>query len=106
MPIFVDRHRLIAVPSTTRHQLHLEAMNGLVDRHGVRPLSNWLADGVIYCIVEASDREAFCTHHAERGLPCDDLHVLPQVGGGHPFSEDDTQRVRSAIASLWPADYA
>ena len=93
MPIFIDRHRSAAVPSAVRHQLHLEAARGLVDAHGIQALGHWITNGVIYCVVRAPSREAFCRHHAERGLPCDDVHRIA-----------DLDRVAHAIAELWPGD--
>ena len=93
MPTFIDRHRFAAVPSAVRHQLHLEAARGQVDEHGARPLGHWITNGVLYCVVRAPSREAFCRHHAERGLPCDDVHRIA-----------DLDRVTDAIAELWPGD--
>ena len=93
MPIFIDRHRFAAVPSAVRHQLHLEVAPGLVDAHGVQALGHWLTNGVIYCVLRAPSQEAFCRHHAERGLRCDDLRQLADLGG-----------VTHAIAEFWPGD--
>src|SRR5918911_2892204 len=95
MPTFIDRHLLLAVPSAVRHQLHLETVYGLVDEHGAQPLAHWLSDGVIYCMVRAPSQEAFCRHHTQRNLPCDDVHP---IGGA------DVDLVRAAIAELWPGD--
>jgi hypothetical protein len=95
MPTFIDRHPFAAIPSVVRHQMHLEAVRGLVDEHGARPLRHWVTNGVIYCVLRAPSREAFCRHHAERGLPCDDVH---QIAGA------DMDLVRAAIAELWPGD--
>jgi hypothetical protein len=44
-------------------------------------------------MLRAPGREAFCRHHAERSLPCDDVHPLADLG-----------RVTHAIAELWPGD--
>jgi hypothetical protein len=68
-------------------------MRGQVDEHGAQPLGHWLTDGVIYCVLRAPSREAVCRHHAERGLPCDDVHRIAGLGG-----------VAHAIAELWPGD--
>jgi hypothetical protein len=44
-------------------------LRGIADEHGVQPLAHWVTDGVIYCVVQAPNEEAFCRHHADRGLP-------------------------------------
>ena len=104
MPTFIDRHLLLAVPSAVRHQLHLEAVYGLVDEHGAQPLAHWLSDGVIYCMVRAPSQEAFCRHHAERGLPCDDLHPVMGLRESRRLSQREMRIVRATIAALSPAD--
>ena len=93
MPTFIDRHPFAAVPRPVRRQMFLEAARGLVDEHGARPLGHWITNGVIYCVVRAPSQEVFCRHHAERGLPCDDVHRIA-----------DLDRVTHAIAELWPGD--
>jgi hypothetical protein len=95
MPTFIDRHPFAAVPGAVRQQLYLEAVQGLVDKHGAQPLGHWLADEVIYCVLRAPSREAFCRHHADHGLPCDDVH---------PIAGADMDLVRAVIAELWPGD--
>jgi (2Fe-2S) ferredoxin len=102
MPTYIDCHPLAAIPSAVQHQMHQEAMRGSVDQHGVQPLAHWVTDGVIYCVVQAPDAEAFCQHHAERGLPCDELHPIPGLHGSHPLSADETQLVRAVLTDLWP----
>jgi Protein of unknown function (DUF4242) len=95
MPTFIDRHPFAAVPRAVRRQMYLEAMRGLVDEHGAQPLGYWLTDGAIYCVLRAPREEAFCRHHADRGLPCDDVH---------PIAGADMDIVRAVIAELWPGD--
>ena len=95
MPTFIDRHPFAAVPRPVRRQMFLEAARGLVDEHGVQPLGYWLTDGAIYCVLRAPSLEALCRHHAERGLPCDDVH---------PIAGADMDIVRAAIADHWPTD--
>jgi hypothetical protein len=51
--------------------------------------------GGVCCVLRAPSQEAFRRHHAERGLPCDDVH---------PIAGADMDIVRAAIAKLWPAD--
>ena len=95
MPTYIDRHPFAAVPRAVRQQLYLEAMRGLVDEHGAQPLGQWFTDGAIYCVLRAPSLEALCQHHAERGLPCDDVH---------PIAGADMDLVRAVIAELWPGD--
>jgi hypothetical protein len=102
MPTYIDCHPLAAIPSAVHHQLHSEALRGIVDQHGAQPLAHWVTDGVIYCIMQAPDQEAFCRHHADHGLPCDELHPITGLRGSHPLSADETQLVRAALADLWP----
>ena len=104
MPTFIDRHPLVDVPSAVRQQMHLEAVHGLVDPSGTVPLSYWIEDGYIYCVVRAPDEQAVCKHHAERGLACDELHSLPGLQGSRPLSGDDNRTVRTRIAQLWHAE--
>jgi hypothetical protein len=104
MPTFLDRHPLAAVPRAVQHQLRREAAQGLVDPHGAQPLAHWLTDGVLYCVMQAPSQGAVCQHHAEHGLPCDDLHPIAGLRGSHPLSAAELQRVHALIAELWPAD--
>ena len=84
--------------------MHLEAMQGLVDQHGAQPLGHWVTDGVIYCVVRAPSEEAFCQHHADRSLPCDDLHLITGLRGSYPLSSQEKRSVQAVAAQLWPAD--
>ena len=102
MPTFIDRHPFAAVPRPVRRQMFLEAARGLVDEHGVQPLGYWLTDGAIYCVLRAPSLEELCQHHADRGLPCNDLHPIAGLRGSHPLSAEETQIVRAVLADLWP----
>ena len=102
MPTHIDCHPLAATPRAVQHQMHQEAMRGSVDQHGAQPLAHWVTDGVIYCVVQAPDERAFCQHHTERGLPCDNVHLVAGLRGSHPLSADETQLVRAVLADLWP----
>ena len=104
MPTFIDRHRFADVSRAVRQEMHLEAVWGLVDQHGAQPLAHWLTNGVLYCIVQASSREACCRHHADHGLACDDLHRILGLRGWRPLLAAETEIVRAAIAALWPGD--
>jgi hypothetical protein len=95
MPTYIDRHPLTAVPRAVRNQMHLEAVQGLIDKHGAQPLGHWVTDGVIYCVLRAPSEAAVCRHHADRGLPCDDLH---------PISPQEKRSMQAVAAQLWPAD--
>jgi hypothetical protein len=101
MPTFIDRHLLTAVPRATQRQIHSEAVHGLIDSSGTRPLANWIDDRLIYCILVAPDRDAVCQHHIARGLACDDLQPVPELREIRPTSEEDQAIVRSTIDALW-----
>jgi (2Fe-2S) ferredoxin len=101
-PTFIDRHQPATIPSAAQRQTQREALRGIVDEHGVQPLAHWVTDGVIYCVVRAPSVKALCQHHAERGLPCEDLRPITRLRGrNHPLSAKETQLVRAAI-NLWP----
>jgi len=103
MPIFLDRHVLAAVPGAVRHQIHLEAMHGLVDPSGTRPLAHWVEDQYFYCVAAAPGAEAFCEHHTSRQLPCDDVHPLEGLRGTRPLTGEEMGIVRTAITAIWHA---
>src|SRR4051794_15861854 len=102
MPVFFDCHPLTTVPSATLDFIHVEGVQGLIDRSGTQPLGNWVENEVIYCVVYAPDEQAVCQHHADRGLRCEDLHRLDEVRCRWPISSSDRHIVRAAIAGLWP----
>ncbi len=103
MPTFIDRHGPgQAIPTAVREQLVLEGLHQVIDAHGVKLIAHWLEDEVIYCVVEAADEEAVCRHHAQRGLPCDDLHVIDGVRVQQPMSDADRLALGGAIAKIWP----
>ena len=103
MPTYIDCHPLAAIPKTVQQQIQREALRGIVDRHGVLPLAHWVTDGVIYCVVQASNSDAFCRHHADRGLTCDNVHPIEGLRGSHPLRAEETEVVRAVLANLWPA---
>ena len=103
MPTYIDCHPLAAIPKPVQQQMHREALRGSVDRHGVQPLAHWVTDGVIYCVVHASNPDAFCRHHSDRGLTCDNVHPIEGLRGSHPLRAEETEVVRAVLANLWPA---
>ncbi len=62
MPTFIDRHALTVVPFEVRRQLRNQALHGLVDPGGAKPLAHWIEDGLIYCVLDAPDQTAVCVH--------------------------------------------
>ena len=46
-------------------------------------------------MLRAPSPQAFCRHHTEHNLPCDDVH---------PIAGADMDLVRAVIAELWPGD--
>ena len=106
MPTYIDCHPLAAIPSAVQQQMQRESLRGGVDEHGAQPLAHWVTDGVIYCIVQAPNPDAFCEHHAERGLPCDNVHPIDGLRGSHPLVAEDAQIVQGVLAALWPTGCA
>ena len=106
MPIYVDRHPLADIPRPVQQQMHREAREGVVDRHGAQALAHWVSDGVIYCIVYAPDEEAFRQHHADHGLACHKVHQISGLGGRHPLLWHEMDIVRGALGALWPGGLA
>jgi uncharacterized protein DUF4242 len=106
MPIYVDRHALADIPRAVQQQMHREAAEGFVDRHGVQALAHWVSDGVIYCIVQAHDEEAFRQHHADHGLACPAVHQISGLRGHHPLQVHEMDIVRGALGDLWPGGLA
>jgi hypothetical protein len=104
MPTFIDRHQMAAVPRATQQQLYSEAVHGLVDASGTKPLANWIEDGIIYCILVAPADDAVCQHHAARGLDCDDVHLMTELREMRRPSREDQAVVRAAIDALWHPD--
>jgi hypothetical protein len=98
---FIDRHPALAISRPNRRRLHSEARQQLVDAHGVRPIGHWAEDGTIYCVLEAPDQAAVCQHHADRDLPCDQIHPIAGVDGSRPISVVDNAAVRAFIARTW-----
>jgi hypothetical protein len=103
MPTFIDRHELVVVPKATRHQLYLEVVQGVIDSSGTKPLGHWIEDGVIYCVLEAPNKNAVCQHHASRGLSCDELHPIWGIHEGQRVSDQDAVVIRLKINDLWHA---
>jgi hypothetical protein len=105
MPTYIDRHPLATIPSAIQHRMHREAMRGSVYEHGVQPLGYWVTDRVIYCVMRAPSQAAFCRHHTERGLPCDELRPVTGPRGSRPLGAKEAQIVR-AVLNRWPVDGA
>jgi hypothetical protein len=79
-------------------------VHGVIDASGARAVGHWIDDGVIYCILNAPSLEAVCRHHQERGLACDDVHVMQDLHELRATSREDKALVRAAIDRFWPAD--
>jgi hypothetical protein len=103
VPTFIDRHGPVeAIPAAARDQLVLEALHQVIDSHGAKPVTHWLEDGVIYCVIEAADIESMCRHHTRRGLRCDDVHLISGLRVQQPLSDADRTAIRTAIDETWP----
>jgi Protein of unknown function (DUF4242) len=101
VPIYIDRHSLATIPSAIQQRMHREAMRGSVDQHGVQPLGHWVTDRAIYCVLRAPSEEAARRHHAERGLPRDELRPVTGLRDSPPLEAKEAQIVR-AVLNRWP----
>jgi hypothetical protein len=101
MRSFIDRHSADVVPNDAFCRLVREAEEHQVESRGVRLLGLWLDDGGLYCVVQAADAESVRRAHAERGLPCDDLHELDGLPSTRPVSAENERMVRAAIQAIW-----
>jgi hypothetical protein len=97
----MDRHRPVALSRELRRLLMLEVRADRVDADGVRPLSYWLEDGWLYCVVEAPSIDAVCKHHAARALACYSIRRIDGLRGTRPSSAEDERLVRAAIEGIW-----
>ena len=106
MPIFVDRHLTTEVDPVVRRRMLLEALHGVHDPSGALPVGHWVEDEVIYCLLDAPDVEAICRHHRDRGLSCDDVHLIAGLTASRPLSDATKEIVRTNIGQLWPGSAA
>jgi hypothetical protein len=97
---FIDRHSAEVVPNEAFCRLVREAEEHQPESRGVRLVGLWLDDGGLYCVLQAPDAESVRRAHAERGLPCDDLHELDGLSGKRPNSAEDERVVRAAIQGI------
>jgi Protein of unknown function (DUF4242) len=98
---FLDRHAVAEVEAAVRHQMHLEAVEGIRDTSGTLPLGHWIEEGAMYCLLDAPNQQAVCEHHVARGVRCENLHEIAGLTGGHPLTGIDKAIVLAEIARLW-----
>jgi hypothetical protein len=103
MSIFIDRHRVTDIDPAVRYQMQIEAQQRIRDASGATPLSHWIEDGTIYCVLHATDEQAVCSHHRERGLDCDDMHEMRGMSGKVPLTDMDRRVIVDTIKHLWHA---
>ena len=101
MPTFIDRHPITSISLAARHQMHLEAVRGVRDPSGTLPLGHWLADGAVFCVLEAPDAEAVCRHYTAPGVACDDVQLIERVTARRPLSDKDETILRAEIVRIW-----
>ena len=101
MTIFIDRHPADALPLEVGQQLLQHSGERQVGPHGVRWVDHWREEGYLYCVLEAPNAYAVCQHHADRGVPCNDLHPVELRPGVPSVPAEDTRAVRAAIENIW-----
>jgi hypothetical protein len=106
VPIYFDLHPPGDVPLPAISQGIVDAGTGIEDRHRVRQVDYYCAaDGAIYCVVEAPGPEAFQARHAERGIPCVEVHALAEADWKVPLSAEMRRELDRAIQRDWQARY-
>ena len=104
MPIYFDLHPPGVVPLATISQAIEDAGSGAEDQYHVRQVDHYCAvDGAIYCVLEAPGPEAFQARHAERGIPCAEVHTLTDAEWKVPLSAELRRELDQAIQRDWQA---
>ena len=98
---YLDRHAVGDVDPAVRHQMHLEAVQGIRDVSGTLPLAHWIDEGAMYCLLDAPHEQAVCEHHRARGVSCENLHEITGISGVRPLTGIDKALVLAEIARLW-----
>ena len=101
MTIFVDRHRADGLSAEVGRRLLQQSGHRQVDPHGVRPIDHWRDESYLYCVLDAPDADAVCQHHADQGVPCEDLHPVETPSGTPSIPAEDERLVRAAIEDIW-----
>ena len=102
MPIYFDLHPPGAVPLPAISQGIEEAGSGVEDQYHVRQVDYYCAvEGSIYCVLEAPGPEAFLARHAERGIPCAEVHPITDVDWRVPLSTQARLQLNAAIQRDW-----
>ena len=101
MVTFIDRHAPLSLARDVMRCVIQQGLHKQVDAHGVRVVGQWVSDGYIYCVIEAPNSAAALQHHADRGLPCGELHQIDGLRAGQPTPAEDVATVRAAISMSW-----
>jgi Protein of unknown function (DUF4242) len=77
MPMFMDFHDDLKLPSEAVAQIAEGTRVGATDEFGVRQVELYHnADGKVYCLLEGPDEDAIRQHHAALNVPCGDVHEV------------------------------
>jgi hypothetical protein len=75
MPMFMDFHDDLKLPSEAVAQIAEGTRAGATDEFGVRQVELYHnADGKVYCLLEGPDEDAIRKHHDALNVPCGDVH--------------------------------
>jgi hypothetical protein len=106
VPIYFDLHPPGDVPLPAICQGVVDAGSGVEDQYRVRQVDYYCAaEGAIYCVLEAPGPEAFQARHAERGIPCVEVHAITDVDWKVPLSARARQQLDRAIQRDWHSRY-
>ena len=80
MPRFMDFHDDLKLPAEAVEQIGQGARDGAVDEFGVRQIELFHnAEGKVYCLLDAPDKDAVRQHHAALDVPCGAVHRVDSL---------------------------
>ncbi len=80
MPLFMDFHDDLKLPSEAIETIAQGARERSADVHGVRQVDLYYnEDGKVYCLLEAPDEEAVRRHHADLDVSCGAVHPVASI---------------------------
>ncbi len=80
MPLFMDFHEDLKLPSEAIETIAQGMRDRTVDANGVRQVDLFYnEDGNVYCLLEAPDEDAVRRHHADLNVSCDAVHPVASI---------------------------
>ncbi|HUA94747.1 MAG TPA: nickel-binding protein [Acidimicrobiales bacterium] len=80
MPLFMDYHEELHLPTETIEKFSVEAKANKIDEFGVRQAELFhSADGKVYCLLEAPSAQAVHQHHDALGVDCGEVNEVQGI---------------------------